>query len=119
MIALAFFIYQNINLTTVKDLAVYGLQIAGAWSVYDDMNKIKQNLGILQGAVNMVNSAVANGIIPEKYQNQTNMLDILNVVYQGENTTKDKNIMNIGIQILKANNMYDPNKIKQPETKNP
>lgn len=43
------------------------------------------------------------------------MLDVLNVVYQGENTTKDKNIMSIGIQILKANNMYDPKRIKPSE----
>ena len=43
------------------------------------------------------------------------MLDVLNVVYQGENTTKDKIIMSIGIQILKANNMYDPKRIKLSE----
>ena len=48
----------------VLDLAIYGLQLAGTWSFYDDMNKIKQHLGILQGAVNMVNNAAANGMIP-------------------------------------------------------
>ena len=96
----------------VLDVAIYGLQLAGGWSVYDDMKKVKQHLSVLQDAVDMVNSAVANGMIPEQYQNQTSMLDILNVVYQGENTTKDENIMNIGIQILKANKKYDPKRIK-------
>lgn len=69
----------------------------------------------VSGVVRMVNNAAMSGMIPEQYQNKRNMLDILNGVYQGENTTKDKNIMNIGIQILKANNIYDPNKIKQDE----
>jgi len=50
----------------VLDLAIYSLQLAGGWSVYDDMKKVKQNLGVLQGAVDMVNSAVANGMIPEQ-----------------------------------------------------
>jgi RHS repeat-associated protein len=99
----------------VLDILIGAFQVAGGWSIYDDMNKMQANLELLKGSVRMVNSAAASGMIPEQYQNQTNMLDILNVVYQGENTTQDKNIMNIGIQILKANNMYDPNKIKQPE----
>ena len=43
------------------------------------------------------------------------MLDILNVVYQGKNTTKDKNILSLRIQILKVNNAYGPKKIQQPE----
>lgn len=80
-----------------------------------DLNKLQQNLDVLQGAINMVNSAAVSGMIPEKYQNQTNMLDILNVVYQGVNTTKDHNIMNIGVKILKVNKIYDPKKIKQTE----
>jgi RHS repeat-associated protein len=99
----------------VLDIAIGALQVAGGWSIYDDFKKIGQHLDILRGVVDKVNDAAANGMIPVQYQNRTSMLDILNVVYQGENTTQDKNIMNIGIQILKANNIYDPNKIKQPE----
>ncbi len=60
----------------------------------------------------MTQKALNEGMIPEQYQNLRSFLDILNVVYQGENTTNDENIMNIGIQILKANDLYDPKKIK-------
>ena len=42
------------------------------------------------------------------------MLSILNVVFQGENPTKNKEILTIGIRILtKVSNNYDPNKIKK------
>lgn len=96
----------------VLDVAMFGFQLAGSLSVYDDVSKIQSNLTLLRSAVRMVNSAAINGLIPSKYQNSASMFDILNVVFQGENTTKNSDIMKIGIGILKANNMYDPNKIK-------
>ena len=96
----------------VLDVAIFGFQLAGSLSVYDDMSKIQSNMTLLRSAVDMVNKAAANNLIPTEYQNSASMFDILNVVFQGENTTKNNEIMKIGIDILKANKMYDPDKIK-------
>ena len=47
-------------------------------------------------------------MVPTKYRNNEDITGaIINYVFQGENTTKDKNITRIGQQILKKVGRYD------------
>ena len=91
----------------------FGLETASGLLINDDLNKIKSNIKLLQSAIKDVNKAAQNGRIPPKYQNKKDMIDILNVVFQGENTTKNKDILNIGIEILKKNGNYDSTKFNK------
>ena len=98
----------------VLDVVVAGLELATSWSVYDDYNKINEQKLLLKNAVSDVNKGLIRGLIPKRYQNKKDMLSILNVVFQGENPTKNKEILTIGIRILtKVSKNYDPNKIKK------
>lgn len=87
----------------------------GDLMVADDRDKtIAQNDGPLKEAKNDINKALnIKGMIPKKYRNQKDLSDILNVVLQGENRTEDKEIMEIGIRILKEiSKKFDDDKIK-------
>ena len=47
-------------------------------------------------------------LVPTKYRNNEDITGaIINYVFQGEKTTKDKNITRIGQQILKKAERYD------------
>ena len=47
-------------------------------------------------------------LVPTKYRNNEDITGaIINYVFQGEKTTKDKNITRIGQQILKKAGRYD------------
>ena len=47
------------------------------------------------------------GLIPEEFRNDDKMGAIVNYVFQGENSTGDKEITRIGKQILQKMERYD------------
>ncbi len=68
---------------------------------YEESLVNKQLKESLPMAVDDVKKALNAGMIPEKYQNMESLSNILNVVLQGENTTDDQKIYDIGINIVK------------------
>lgn len=90
-----------------------GYNIYAAWCANADQNAINRDVTHLRSAVSAVTQAARDGVIPQKYLTPDGLSAITNVVYQGINVTKDPQIMNIGIKILKINGVYDPKKIKR------
>jgi RHS repeat-associated protein len=92
------------------DAFFIGYGILTAYWVNDDLTAIKRNQGLIKQATNAVMENL--NLIDPKYQNQNDLGAIINFVYQGINTTDNPDITNIGIDILKAKGIYDPDKIK-------
>lgn len=80
----------------------WGLQ-AGNWiaKVYDESIINEQLENTLLNAIDDVQTALKQNIIPEQYKNTNDLSNILNVVLQGENLTDDEGIYNVGIRIVK------------------
>ncbi len=64
-------------------------------------NLVDKHIKILPQAMKDVQTALNADMIPEKYQNKEILTNILNVILQGENTTDDQKIYDIGINIVK------------------
>lgn len=82
------------------------------WNIFStngDMNAIAKQKGLLQQAFGGVSNAVNNGMIPSQYQNADDLGAITNFVFQGENSTGNKDITKIGTSILKLMGRYDEN----------
>jgi RHS repeat-associated protein len=78
----------------------FGLEQYAVWSAWYDQGKVNEHKSLLFNQVtNDVNKALKQGLIPEKYQNATDMGNIMNVVLQGVNNTDNKDIYNIGMKI--------------------
>ncbi len=94
----------------------FGLETASGLMVSHDMSLIKDQTSadILGKALGDLNTAISQGMIPEDYMNTGSLTDILNVILQGENTTDNKAIMEIGTKILQdISKNYDEEKIKK------
>ena len=73
-----------------------GIQIA----FLSDKNKINEHVGLLGNAIQDINNALKQGMIPKEYQNAAGISAILNFVFQSDNITDDKNIGIIGQRII-------------------
>ena len=94
----------------------FGLEFAGGMLVAHDIKLIKEQASgdALINAIGDLNEAISGGYIPDAYMNTESITDILNVVLQGESTTNNQDIMNIGIQILQnISGNYDEDRIKR------
>ena len=83
----------------VLDFLQFGYEQYAIWSYVWDKNKIDKHSVLAQQALNDVNKAVEQGMVPQKYQNAESLSNIMNVVLQGVNNTKDKAIYDIGMKI--------------------
>ncbi|MEW6774646.1 MAG: hypothetical protein AB1304_11720, partial [Bacteroidota bacterium] len=78
----------------------FGLEQYAVWTAFYDIMKVEEHEKILKNQViEDINTAIGKGLIPEKYQNTTDLGSIMNVVLQGENNTKNKEISKIGMKI--------------------
>ena len=91
-----------------------GLELTTNLIIRSDMKLIDAQIkNELNSAITNLNAALGQeGMIPDKYRNREDLSAILNVILQGENTTEDKEIMNIGVTIIKEiSKNYDETKI--------
>jgi len=77
--------------------------MAYAW-IYDKSKVESHTQVAVQVGIDLKN-ALNDGLIPSKYQNLTDITNIMNVVLSGVNNTSDKEIYNVGILIY---NTYNP-----------
>ncbi len=94
----------------------FGLETASGLMVSHDMGLIKEQTSadVLGKALGDLNTALSQGMIPDEYNNSESLTDILNVILQGENTTNNSTIMDIGTRILQEiSKNYDEEKIKR------
>jgi RHS repeat-associated protein len=97
--------------TLALNVVNWGLANApGIAALYEKSLINEQLKEALPQAMADVQSALDAGIIPEKYQNTKDLTNILNVVLQGENTTDNPDIYDIGINIVKkiSGNYLEP-----------
>lgn len=95
----------NILNSTLETIA--GLMVA------HDQDLLYEHSKVVGQAIADLNTAISKDMIPNDYLNNKGLSDILNVILQGENTTDNKEIMDLGIQILKdISKKYDDEKIK-------
>jgi RHS repeat-associated protein len=80
----------------------YGLELAGGMLVSHDKSLVEEHASaeFLGSALNDLNTAIGDGMIPDEYMNVGDLTNILNVILQGENTTDNQDIMNIGVDII-------------------
>ena len=96
----------------------YGLEMAGGFMVAHDKSLIEEHSSgeILGSALQDINTAISEGMIPDEYNNVESLTDILNVVLQGENTTDNQDIMDLGVRILQeVSKNYNEEMIKKEE----
>jgi hypothetical protein len=98
------------GLTLVLDVFYIGSGLITAYWVTDDMEGIAKDQKLLREAFKAVKEGISKGLVPEKYQNQNDLGAIINFVYQGVNETGNPEITKIGIDILKWEGKYDPDK---------
>ena len=74
---------------------------AGAFRVNndDDFNKVKTQVEVVKKATYDVQTALNEGLIPQKYQSEEFISDIINVVVSGVSNLNNKDISNLGVQI--------------------
>lgn len=102
-------------------LIVYGVMATIEWSFFGagmyEESIVNEHLSILDKVTNDVLTALELGMIPEKYQNISDISAIINVVLQGESGSDNKELFDIGMQIY--NEISKPNKpilVKTPSS---
>ena len=91
-----------------------GLELAGGLLVNHDKNLVNEHSQIATKAIDDVNTAISQGMIPNEFMNINSLSDIVNVVLQGESVTNSQAIMDIGKQILQdISNKLDEELLKK------
>ena len=93
----------------VLDMAITAMDQYSTLSSMWDMNALDDQTKSLSKSFEAVSENV--NIIPSKYQDNVNMMGaIINYVFQGINTTQNKDVTKIGNQILYNVGRYDNDK---------
>ena len=105
---------KAVGAIAILDFANYAVDTYMTLSTFWDSNAFDDQMASFRKAIRAVNSQMNS--IPDNYRKDTNKMGaILNYVFQGENTTKDKNIYKIGQNILLKSGRYDrTNKTYKP-----
>ena len=105
---------KAVGAIAILDFANYAVDTYMTLSTFWDSNAFDDQMASFRKAIRAVNSQMNS--IPDNYRKDTNKMGaILNYVFQGENTTKDKNIDKIGQNILSKSGRYDrTNKTYKP-----
>ena len=105
---------KAVGAIAILDFANYAVDTYMTLSTFWDSNAFDDQMASFRKAIRAVNSQMNS--IPDNYRKDTNKMGaILNYVFEGENTTKDKNIDKIGQNILLKSGRYDrTNKIYKP-----
>ena len=105
---------KAVGAIAILDFANYAVDTYMTLSTFWDSNAFDDQMASFRKAIRAVNSQMNS--IPDNYRKDTNKMGaILNYVFQGENTTKDKNIDKIGQNILLKSGRYDrTNKTYKP-----
>ena len=105
---------KAVGAIAILDFANYAVDTYMTLSTFWDSNAFDDQMASFRKAIRAVNSQMNS--IPDNYRKDTNKMGaILNYVFQGENTTKDKNIDKIGQNILLKSGKYDrTNKTYKP-----
>ena len=105
---------KAVGAIAILDFANYAVDTYMTLSTFWDSNAFDDQMASFRKAIRVVNSQMNS--IPDNYRKDTNKMGaILNYVFQGENTTKDKNIDKIGQNILSKSGRYDrTNKTYKP-----
>ena len=105
---------KAVGAIAILDFANYAVDTYMTLSTFWDSNAFDDQMASFRKAIRAVNSQMNS--IPDNYRKDTNKTGaILNYVFQGENTTKDKNIDKIGQNILSKSGRYDrTNKTYKP-----
>ena len=105
---------KAVGAIAILDFANYAVDTYMTLSTFWDSNAFDDQMAFFRKAIRAVNSQMNS--IPDNYRKDTNKMGaILNYVFQGENTTKDKNIDKIGQNILLKSGRYDrTNKTYKP-----
>ena len=105
---------KAVGAIAILDFANYAVDTYMTLSTFWDSNAFDDQMASFRKAIRAVNSQMNS--IPDNYRKDTNKMGaILNYVFQGENTTKDKNIEKIGQNILSKSGRYDrTNKTYKP-----
>ena len=105
---------KAVGAIAILDFANYAVDTYMTLSTFWDSNAFDDQMASFRKAIRAVNSQMNS--IPDNYRKDTNKMGaILNYVFQGENTTKDKNIDKIEQNILSKSGRYDrTNKTYKP-----
>ena len=105
---------KAVGAIAILDFANYAVDTYMTLSTFWDSNAFDDQMASFRKAIRAVNSQMNS--IPDNYRKDTNKMGaILNYVFEGENTTKDKNIDKIGQNILLKSGRYDrTNKTYKP-----
>ena len=88
----------------------FAIEIADKYilfSMNNDYDAVTSQTVMVNSAIQKVLSTAREKLIPQRYCNENDLGAIANYVFQGQNSSKDKNIQILGNQILKRMGRYD------------
>ena len=91
----------------VLNLAIEIIDKSILFSMDNDFDAIRDQTKMVNSAIQGVLHEAGQKFIPQKYCNKNDLGAIANYVFQGKNSTRDKNIQILGNQILKRMGRYD------------
>lgn len=91
----------------VLNLAIEIIDKSILFSMDNDFDAIRDQTKMVNSAIQGVLHEAGQKFIPQKYCNENDLGAIANYVFQGKNSTRDKNIQILGNQILKRMGRYD------------
>jgi RHS repeat-associated protein len=100
--------------SAVLDLVDFGAAQLVKYHFNDDITKIKEDFKLATLALQNLNSAINDGLVPQKFLNEKDLSDLGNVILQGKSNYGNKEIEALGINIYER---YKPGK-KDPDDYN-
>lgn len=87
------------KVSAVLDLIDFGATQLTQYHYNDDMQKIKAHTKLAQAALENLNSALRDGLVPAKFKNEKDLSDLANVILQGQSNQGNKELEALGLKI--------------------
>ena len=96
---------KAVGAIAILNISISAIDTYLTYTTFWDSEALNKQKALLFTSINAVNLHM--GLIPEEFRNDDKMGAIVNYVFQGENSTGDKEITRIGKQILQKMERYD------------
>ena len=96
---------KAVGAIAILNISISAIDTYLTYTTFWDSEALNKQKALLFTSINAVNLHM--DLIPEEFRNDDKMGAIVNYVFQGENSTGDKEITRIGMQILQKMERYD------------
>ncbi|MEI6882004.1 MAG: RHS repeat-associated core domain-containing protein, partial [Bacteroidota bacterium] len=84
------------------ELVMLGIDLSASFANSYDYSLVTEQSKMLFTANDVLNRARKSGMVDKKYENKSDLSDLLNVIFCGESTSGNQEIQNLGLEIYKT-----------------